>query len=457
MLSFILIILLRTVSSSESESALKLLVGDVPTFFNTYWDNKPGHFHSDDPTSIETLLSPSRLYDTLQSNIQVCKSIELVKKDRTMGGGPDHQGNYINSDSDTCDFATFDQSTLERTGATILLPSADRIWQDLSELACDIQGELGHPININTYLSPPSATGFLMHRDGHDLLIVQTYGTKKWQICEPRAMTDVDRLSIHGKHFGEGWVVPKDKYKCYVKNLVVGDVLYLPRGTLHTPTTGNAIGSMHLSIGVDVRGFRWVDVVTAHLRESQLLERLSREAMKHTPATTRDVTMMAEAFIHPITGDWVWSTLFGAYARMLPDISSALGLLTRAAFPMHRLAEWGEDESIMLGKEGGEKYVEMIELMAKDCTDMMSSAVQQFHSEIGDPPGSVKADKEAKHVGEKCAAVVLEAFPSSSFRFLAGNMMHAGQRLWERKCVLGNVQGSDGKLPMPTMTEKNEL
>jgi hypothetical protein len=67
---------------------------------------------------------------------------------------------------------------------------------------------------------------------------------------------------------------------------------------------------------------------------------------------------------------------------------------------------------------------------------MLSTAVTQFHSEIGDPKGSIKALKEAKHVATSCGQVLREAFPVSSFRFIMKNVMTAAQRLWERKCVL---------------------
>ena len=315
---------LITAAAATPSALSRLIGGDSNLFFESHWDSSPVLYHNNDHAFIQELLSPTDIYTALRESIDVCQSVELVKRDHTVGGGSENPGKFVTGSEgeqdNTCDFEHFNAAHLERSGATILLPSADTVWENLSKLACDIQGELGYSININTYLSPPNAEGFLLHRDGHDLLIVQTYGTKKWKICEPKSI--MDRLSIEGKHFGEGWEAPEDEYRCYSKNLVVGDVLYLPRGTLHQPTTESDIGSMHLSIGIDIRGFRWVDVVTAHLREGVLLQRLSREAMKETH-TGRDIMMTQEAFIHPITGDWSWHTLFGAMTRMLPDMKSS--------------------------------------------------------------------------------------------------------------------------------------
>ena len=93
-----------------------------------------------------------------------------------------------------------------------------------------------------------------MHKDGHDLLIVQTYGSKKWEVCVPKNNKNI--LSVQGQHYYENWKPEEKEYDCYVYIMTTGDVLYLPRGTLHRPETTKEIGSMHLSIGLDVRGFR---------------------------------------------------------------------------------------------------------------------------------------------------------------------------------------------------------
>ena len=454
-------------------TALTLLVGDKAHFLANRWDQSPQKFNT--PANLETiasLLTPNQIYSALSNNPQVCSSIELVREDRTVGGGNEYPGQFItdsnpptnapHSNPPTCDFNNLDAELLSQTKSLLLLPHATQYFDALSDLACGLQGELGHVVGVNVYLSPPSSSGFLLHKDGHDLLVVQTYGTKTWKLCEPK--NPFDTFSVEGKHFGEGWEPDANKYNCYEETLLPGDVLYLPRGTLHQPTTTKNIGSLHLSIGIDVRGFRWIDLVVAHLRETVLLHKLSNAALADAATATATATatntqpqekktidMLTTAFSHPVSGEWKWYTLISAFAGILPTLSTELGMLTRSAFPMHLLEQWGTNETSMYGSEGKGKYIRMIDLMVKACPAMMHSVVFQFHSTLGDPPGSIVATKEAQIVADRCGAVIREAFSPTVFRFLAQNMMFGAQRLWERSCVL-KTSGM-----MPSETANDEL
>ena len=459
-----------------SITALTLLVGNATDFMANNWDSSPQLFHNTDLARIEritSLLTPDELYQSLEDNTEVCNTIEMVREDRTVGGGPDHPGKFVvegdssssptsggpdhpgkfvvegdSSSSPTssaiCDFKQFDEALLAQSKATILLPQAHKHFDELNNLACGVQSELGHVTGINVYLSPPNSHGFLLHKDGHDLIIVQTFGRKIWTICIP--INIFQRFSVEGKHYGEGWVPSEKEYNCYNNVLTPGDVLYLPRGTLHRPSTTETEGSMHLSIGIDVRGFRWVDVIVAHLREPILLNKLSVEALgeiekdgtEDALATKPPIAMLQSAFDHPVSGDWEWHTLFGAMAGMIPSISDDLGMLTRSAFPMHLLEGERIFEPVYDIHAKG-KYMQMIDLMSQACPEMMESVVNQFHLTLGESTGSVTATNEAAFVAEKCASVLKEAFPPSSFRFLAQNMMFGAQRLYERKCVLKNL------------------
>lgn len=428
-------------------TALTLLVGNLTKFLANNWDSSPHVFQHTDLETLEritSLLTPDQVYTKIKEDLGVCNSIELVKEDRTVGGGPNHAGKFVvgssfsTSSPSTCDFAAMDEALLSQTSSTILFPHADLHFNELSDLSCSVQGELGHVTGINVYLSPPNSHGFLLHRDGHDLLVVQTWGKKIWTICEPIHIHD--RFNVEGKHFGEGWEPSEKEYNCYNRLLEPGNVLYLPRGTLHRPSTTEIEGSLHLSIGIDVRGFRWVDVIVAHLREDNLITKLSKEALTASGSKKEAISMKRIAFNHPVSGEWMWHTLVGAFAATTPTLKNDLGMLTRAAFPMHMLALWGENETLMYDANGKGKYVEMINLMVEACPVMMESVVLQFHATLGDTPGTVTAKKEAQHVASKCGSIIKEAFPPTSFKFLAQNLMFGAQRLWERRCILKDLK-----------------
>lgn len=105
-------------------------------------------------------------------------------------------------------------------GATLVLQSLHRQWDPVVDFADDLMGEIGHPVQINAYLTPSNAAGLRAHSDDHDVLVMQVDGTKRWS---------VDGLGdVH---------------------LHPGDVLYVPAGCEHSAITGGEL-SLHLTVGI---------------------------------------------------------------------------------------------------------------------------------------------------------------------------------------------------------------
>ena len=113
---------------------------------------------------------------------------------------------------------------LHDEGATIVLQGLQRYWTPVSDLVADLELELGHPCQANAYLTPPGAQGFAVHVDSHDVFVLQTHGTKLWE--------------IHGEG-GPGELL-----------LEPGVVAYLPTGTPHAARAQDAV-SLHLTIGIN--------------------------------------------------------------------------------------------------------------------------------------------------------------------------------------------------------------
>ena len=105
-------------------------------------------------------------------------------------------------------------------GATLVVQSLHRQWDPLVDFADELMAEIGHPVQINAYLTPRSASGLRTHRDEHDVFVVQLDGAKEWTVD------------------GLGDVV-----------LEPGDVLYIPAGCDHSAVTTEDL-SLHLTIGV---------------------------------------------------------------------------------------------------------------------------------------------------------------------------------------------------------------
>ena len=113
---------------------------------------------------------------------------------------------------------------LHDEGATIVLQGLQRYWPPVGDLVAELELELGHPCQANAYLTPPGAQGFAVHTDSHDVFVLQTHGTKLWE--------------IHGDG-GPGELL-----------LEPGVVAYLPTGTPHAARAQDAV-SLHLTIGIN--------------------------------------------------------------------------------------------------------------------------------------------------------------------------------------------------------------
>src|SRR5438045_169054 len=48
-------------------------------------------------------------------------------------------------------------------GCTVVFQGLHRAWPAVADLAVMLTGELGHPVQVNTYLTPPTARGFAAH------------------------------------------------------------------------------------------------------------------------------------------------------------------------------------------------------------------------------------------------------------------------------------------------------
>jgi ribosomal protein L16 Arg81 hydroxylase len=132
-------------------------------------------------------------------------------------------------------------------GATAVLQGLHRTWPPIIELATQLALDLGHPVQVNAYITPPSSRGFAAHYDVHDVFVLQVAGEKRWTIHEPvlvaplRSQVWQDRRGAVEDRAAEPALLDAV--------LAPGDALYLPRGYLHA---AEALGdvSVHLTIGV---------------------------------------------------------------------------------------------------------------------------------------------------------------------------------------------------------------
>jgi bifunctional lysine-specific demethylase and histidyl-hydroxylase NO66 len=134
-----------------------------------------------------------------------------------------------------------------RLGATLVLQGLHRIWPPLMSFAQQLSTDLGHPVQVNAYVTPAQSKGFDAHYDVHDVLVLQIAGEKRWTIHAP----------VHEHPLADQpWTDHRAAVTARAKEdpvidtvLGPGDALYLPRGWLHS---AEALGetTIHLTVGV---------------------------------------------------------------------------------------------------------------------------------------------------------------------------------------------------------------
>jgi len=132
-------------------------------------------------------------------------------------------------------------------GATLVLQALHRTWPPLVAFATDLAGALGHPVQVNAYVTPRQNQGFAPHYDVHDVFVLQVAGRKRWTIHQP---------VIEAPLADQPWQTCREQVAARASEpalldavLEPGDALYLPRGTIHA---ASALGetSIHLTVGI---------------------------------------------------------------------------------------------------------------------------------------------------------------------------------------------------------------
>ncbi|HSF22996.1 MAG TPA: cupin domain-containing protein [Blastocatellia bacterium] len=128
-------------------------------------------------------------------------------------------------------------------GYTIVLNGLERYMPEIAAVARTIEVELNFETQVNAYITPPQSQGFLPHYDDHDVLILQSLGSKTWHLYGPDADVPTHELRIRTPFVGDKLSPP-----C-VLSLEAGDLLYIPRGRVHA-AEANAVPSIHLTVGI---------------------------------------------------------------------------------------------------------------------------------------------------------------------------------------------------------------
>ncbi|WP_162057221.1 JmjC domain-containing protein [Undibacterium sp. KW1] len=158
--------------------------------------------------------------------------------------------------SDLLDQGSEDAFKAFSAGQTLVLHGVQRRVPSIALFAGKLSKELHCEVRINAYVTPPNSTGFALHFDEHDVLVVQTSGTKKWTLLErvspvpfeTTLMAEHQRAFVKSIDTARHAVLESNIDNIQI-NLAVGEMLFLPRGVPHK-AYANRTPSVHLSIAL---------------------------------------------------------------------------------------------------------------------------------------------------------------------------------------------------------------
>lgn len=237
-----------------SQDALSMMIAPLSPdeFFGEYYERK---FYRRPNASEQaaSLLSMDRVDEILSDSELPPSSISMAKSGQ---GLPETDYTFANGVVDRG--AVLDNF---RDGATIVLPQLHLADGKLYEFCLALERQFGARIQTNIYLTPPSAHGFGVHYDDHDVFVIQIAGAKEWEIYGDR-----DGLPYKGEGFRKEHDDTGELKEKFVLN--PGECLYVPRGTAHRAPNHGDEPSLHITVGILVQ--TWAEFMLEAVAEASL-------------------------------------------------------------------------------------------------------------------------------------------------------------------------------------------
>jgi len=252
-------------TAGGEKSDLAFLIDPLPpdNFFAGYWEQKPYHCRRGVEPYYQNILGAKDLEKIIASADLRYPALQLARNGSYLPAEAytrniKHGSEFFNGVPD------IERVLAEyRSGATIVLPACQRSWPSLNGLCTALEDYFDHPVHANAYLTPGNSTGFTPHYDTHEVFVLQIGGRKHWRVYNPPLP-----LPHRSQPFNPGsYKLPPAPH--FQFDLSPGDLLYLPRGFVHTAATSEGY-SAHLTIGVTV--YTWFELVLELLSAGRDLE-----------------------------------------------------------------------------------------------------------------------------------------------------------------------------------------
>ncbi|MFD8978596.1 JmjC domain-containing protein [Streptomyces sp. NPDC059564] len=217
---------------------------------------------------LDRLLNPQRLLDLVMR-----RSVNTPQFRIFQNGSELHPGRYIEPAvtrrGQAIPMADMHRvGALMREGCTMVLDEIDFFDPTMEATCRALQWWARELVQANAYLTTNDASGFNLHWDDHDTLIIQLAGQKTWDVRGASRPAPMYRDSAPNAEPSEEIV--------WQGTLRAGDVMHIPRGFWHQATRGDQGEgySLHATFGIVKRvGANWLAWLADQARAQELFRR----------------------------------------------------------------------------------------------------------------------------------------------------------------------------------------
>jgi ribosomal protein L16 Arg81 hydroxylase len=216
----------------------------LETFFSEYYQKKHLHIKRTDKNYFRGILSMENIDNYLSRNDVYYPALRIVKNGKELDNSL-----YLKNDS----FGQYGLVDMDKlfeqycTNSTVVFQAFQRSLDTLRELCLNMHEQTSINFSANIYMTPCASRGFNYHYDTHDVIILQTFGKKKFYLYD----TPV-HLPTKQQGHNQSEEFKKKDYKTekpiFEEVLEAGDVLYIPRGLVHNAESLENT-SLHCTLG----------------------------------------------------------------------------------------------------------------------------------------------------------------------------------------------------------------
>ena len=270
--------------AGDAEALMRWLVApaDLDDFMRHTWERRAMYVsRNENKNYYAGLLSKAIIDEWLKAgkmrygvNVDVTSYVDGTRRTHNLNddgsGGVDPATNETGVADAASVWRRFEE---EKCSLRVLHPQRwrDPLWKQLAAMETFWKCSTG----CNVYLTPPDSQGFSPHFDDIDAFVLQLEGKKLWKVYPPRSEREMlPRYSSPNFQQGE---IGEPVLEAVLEP---GDLLYMPRGTVHQASCVPGAHSLHVTVSTNQFN-TWADVLELALPQAM------QAAVEDVPALRR--------------------------------------------------------------------------------------------------------------------------------------------------------------------------